>query len=174
MLSEDPLMAPPPKLRTPTATPRNSALCEECNKSLSLDDSVIEPCLKTSLQGELFIGRHLHSSSQSYVQYSVFGGINYNREDELPDLPALSHAAENGCEFCTAVKEGLETKYQRTRWWKHHPGALVLRIQYSWTVRRTRTDLNSVVVSVFHPELNGWEKQALQFLIHATEGKLHN
>ncbi|KAL1863979.1 hypothetical protein Daus18300_007944 [Diaporthe australafricana] len=154
------------------ATSRNPALCDQCNESLLLDDSVIEPYLTTSDQKGLYIGQ-LHSPDfdEFAMPISIYGGIDYARQDDLPDLPALSHAAKNGCEFCAAVKEGLETKFNGASWWRTDSGPLILRIQYSWYASSDRIDLNGVVVSVSHNGLKGWNERDLKFLICATEGE---
>lgn len=148
---------PPPETSNP-------ALCKQCNASLHLDDSFLEPLLKTSATGE------------PYLQYDdsipkfVYEGIDYVRHDQIPFLPDLSLAVESGCVFCAALSDGLQNKYQGSSWWKPHPEPLELRIQYGWIFRGTDTHLDSVVVSVFHPELERWDDLALRFLAYAAEG----
>lgn len=88
-----------------------------------------------------------------FMPQLVYGGIDYVREDYVATLPGLSQAADGGCKFCAAVKEGLLNKYQGTSWWKPHPKPLVLRFEYCWKVNDGRTTLQSVVVSIKHPEL---------------------
>lgn len=147
------------------------ALCEECSTFLALDDSIMEPYLETSEDGEPFIG----FMATGYCPFPAFGGIDYVRHDSIPSLPALSHAAEGGCRFCAAVKKGLQTKYQGSAWWEPDSDPLILRFQYSWTYRHRgqdllRTGLNSIVVSVFHTSFGTWKRVALSFSVCAGEG----
>lgn len=167
MLSPDPTTPSPVKPRKVTS--RNPALCDQCNEHLVLDDSVLESYVKTWPNQELHIGASCPNPGRDWSP--TFGGIEYTRKDDLPDLPDLSRAAENGCEFCAGVKDGLRAKYQGTSWWKAGSGPLSLRIQYAWQTLRDSTGFQSVVVSVSPDETKGWEKAALQFLIWATKGK---
>lgn len=169
MLSPDPLTPSPVKPRKVTS--RNPALCDQCNQCLVLDDSVLEPYLKTWPNGVVHIGSAYSTRAPGWKP--MFGGIEYTRKDDLPDLPSLSHAADNGCEFCAGVKEGLKSKYQGASWWKAGSEPLSLRVQYVWQSSDYQdcTFLHSIVVSVSPDETKGWEKAGLQFLVWTTEGR---
>lgn len=170
MLSRDPTTVSPLKARSPNAFAYNPALCELCNTSLALDDSVLESCVETSDSGDLYIGQFTPPRTSIHAwNYAVFGGMNYSRQVELPHLAELS---KESCQFCAALKEGLETNYKEISSWKHHPVTLSLCIQFSWTVVRGRTDLNSVVVSVFNTELEQWERGVFEFLVFSPAGSL--
>lgn len=116
-----------------------------------------------------------------FMPYLVYGGIDY-----VATLPDLSQAAEGGCKFCAAVKEGLQNKYQGASWWEPHPKPLVLRFEYCWELNDGRTTLQSVVVSVKHPDLGrdddiqatipkdleseNWEGHVFRFLAYGAGG----
>ncbi|KAG8169813.1 hypothetical protein KVR01_000558 [Diaporthe batatas] len=170
MLSPDPTTPSPVRPR-PANSP-NPALCDQCNEHLVLDDSVLEPYIQTRPNEGLRIGSCLPANPGRRWN-PMFGGIEYTRKDHLPHLPSLSHAAENGCEFCAGVKEGLKTKYQGASWWNDSSGPLSLRIQYVWQCLKhaDHTGIHSIVVSVSPDETKGWEKTALQFLVWATKGE---
>lgn len=174
MLSRDPPAAPwPPRPRPPKGTATNPALCEQCNASLHLDDSFLRPHLDTSDPEEPFLEWHNDYTDPSYydkIPKHVFGGIDYVRYDQVPTLPGLSLAAESGCAFCAALREGLQNKYQGSPWWKPHPEPLTMRIQYKWTVWSWNLTLDAVVVSVLHPELGEWKDEVLRFLPYAAGG----
>lgn len=171
VLPTDPVAAPSERPRPPKGTATNPALCKQCNASLHVDDSFLKPLLKTSSNGEPYLGGIDHGRA-IFVPgpHSVFGGIDYARRDQIPTLPDLSLAAESGCVFCAAVRAGLQNEYQRSPWWKPHPEPLTLRIQYSWMFSRSGINLDAVVVSVLHPELRGWKDQVLRFWAYAAGG----
>lgn len=176
VLPTDPVAAPSQRPRPPKGTATNPALCKQCNASLHLDDSFLKPQLKTSADGELYLeGIDRHKSIFVPGPYSVFGGIDYVRRDQIPTLPDLSLTAESGCVFCAALRDGLQDEYQGSPWWKPHPEPLTLRIQYSWMVSVSGISLDAVVVSVLHPELGDWKAQVLRFWAYATGGtSLHH
>lgn len=95
-------------------TSRDPGLCSQCNECLVLDDSVVEPYLKAKDSQGLYTGPAF--ASFGGLENPGFGGIDYTRKDDLPDLPALSQSAKDGCRFCAAVKSGLETKYRGVSW----------------------------------------------------------
>lgn len=150
-----------PRPRTESSNP---ALCNQCNASLHLEDIFLEPLLKRAATGEPYL------DYDDPIPKSVFEGIDYVRHDQIPSLPILLLAAESGCVFCAALRDGLQSKYQECSWWRSHPEPLEMRIQYGWTFSGTGTHLDSVVVSVFHPELEIWDDFALRFLAYAAEG----
>lgn len=180
--SSDPTARPSQRRRPPPAgIPANPALCKRCNVSLQIDDSFLKQSLETSETGDLYLAGVL-----SWFPELVFGGIDYVRDDHVATLPGLSRAADSGCKFCAAVKEGLQNKYQGASWWKPQSKPLVLRFQYCWELNIDRTILDSVVVSVKHPELDRrelrerkgdpeprlrqWEASVLRFVAYSTRG----
>lgn len=182
-LSKDPTKRPSQRRRLPPpGTPANPALCKRCNVSLRIDDSFLQQCLRTSWVGDLYL-----AGRKSLSRKLVFGGIDYVRDDHVATLPGLSRAADSGCKFCAAVKEGLQNKYQGASWWKPQSKPLVLRFQYCWEVSDHRTTLDSVVVSVKHPGLERkleelrpmdelrlrlWEARVFRFLTYSAGGTL--
>lgn len=188
MLSRDPTKRPSQRRRPPPpGTPANPALCKRCNVSLRIDDSFLKQCLQTSETGDLCL-----VGDKTIFAQLVFGGIDYVRDDHVATLPGLSRAANSGCKFCAAVKEGLQNKYQGSPWWKPQSKPLVLRFQYCWLVNTGRITLDSVVVSVKHPELDQnklekshnrlfnwnqprprlWEADAFRFMTYSAGGML--
>lgn len=173
MLSRDPTAAPSQRPRPPKGAVTNPALCKQCNASLHLDDSFLKPQMKVSATGEPYLSG-LHADTD--FPYSAFGGIDYVRYDQIPTLPNLSLAAESGCAFCAALREGLKKEYRGSPGWKPHPEPLTLRIQYKWSVAVEATTLDAVVASVLHSELGGWEHlggwkdEVLRFWPYAAGG----
>lgn len=170
----DPSDSPTPDIFSPVSEsslrPRpppetsNPALCKQCNASLQLDDSFLEPLLKTSATGEPYL------DYDDPIPQSVFEGIDYARHDQIPSLPDLLRAAESGCVFCAALRYRLQRIFQGSLWWDDHTKPLKLRIQYGWTWSGTDTHLDSVVVSLFHPSWRNWKELALRFLAYGAEG----
>lgn len=165
--------SPTPNISSPAAgssqRPRppteitNPALCKQCNASLHLDDSFLEPLLKTSATGEPYLD---YDGSKPK---KVLEGIDYVRHDHIPFLPALSLSAKSGCVFCAALRDGLQNKYHGHEWWlKTDPKPLEMRIQYRWIFSGTDTHLDCVAVSTFHWLHN--EELALRFLIYGAAG----
>lgn len=148
---------PPPETSNP-------ALCKQCNASLHLDDSFLEPLLKTSATGEPYL------DYDDPIPKSVFEGIDYARHEQIPSLPDLSLAAESGCVFCAALRDTLHYRYKDrgSSWWT--PSPIKLRIQYGWTWSGIDTHLDSVVVSIFDRDKLGWIEQDRRFLAYRAEG----
>lgn len=158
-------------MTTPPAGISNPALCEQCNASLHVDDSFLKPALKTSTTGQPYL-----LDSERVLATDVYGGIDYVRHDQIPTLPDLSLAAESGCRFCAALRDGLRHKYGEKPWWKPHPTPLTLRIDYCWILDVDATYLDSIVVTIVHPEVEesqflSWNPQStLRFLVYAARG----
>lgn len=99
------------------------------------------------------------------------GPIEIARYYHLPDLPALSLAAERGCVFCTAMRNGLRDKYGESAWWKPHPEPLKLVIHFAWIMGLGTEFLDSVWVEGHHPDIKKWLAYvALEFLAYASRG----
>lgn len=171
LLSRDSTAAPE---RQPQSLRKNAEskpdLCAECNTSLILDDSVVEPYLNISTDGEKYI-----SHDRNSIDGLAFGGMDYVRHDSIPMLPALqSHAAENGCKSCAAIRKGLQREHQERAWWKRGADLLTLRFQYGWRssypLSQWRIDLNSIVVSIYHTTVGRLHGNLLRFPLFAEDG----
>lgn len=145
---------------------KNKDLCELCNKYLHLDDKFAEGCLKTSQDGQLYLG----GLPSTYEDGHYFGGIDYVRLEFPPSLAGLTSTASSGCQFCAAVKKALEKKYGNQDWWRLETDEeICIRMQYKWEVGcgDSPTYVVAVVVSVSH---RGTKESLIEFPIHAFDG----
>lgn len=162
---EDEATAPPSSKGLP-APFTNGDLCQSCNQSLHLDDSVVRHCLKTSPEGQEYLGGLGATFDNGYY----FAGIDYVRTDFATDLVGLTSTASSGCRFCAAVKETLQREYRDSSWWRDGE-EICVEIQYKWQIGRGQdpTYIVAVVVSVSH---RGKRESLIEFPIHAFEGNV--
>ncbi|KAK2769650.1 hypothetical protein CKAH01_15108 [Colletotrichum kahawae] len=75
-----------------------SKLCKRC-QVVQFNDADLNGTVETSPSGESYFAPHLEGED---LHHCIF--LDYDLKDVLPDLPALSQSAENGCSLCFLIK----------------------------------------------------------------------
>ncbi|KAF5516073.1 hypothetical protein CGCS363_v000347 [Colletotrichum siamense] len=75
-----------------------STLCKKC-QVVQFNDADLNGTVETLPSGQSYFAPHLEGEELHHHIY-----LDYDLKDVLPDLPALSQSAENGCSLCFLIK----------------------------------------------------------------------
>jgi hypothetical protein len=171
-----------PKRRKLSSPPSDKIanLCGAC-KVLSFNDKDVGSHEKEDFDGSKILGFDDHDREGRRYEDEKWSFLDYDRHDDLPDLPRLLASAKAGCHFCNFLRTAIQKDVRERSEWS---GCEVrITLAYVWH-RSLRPEILDREQHLAKPRCRQWvdyiiappvlQDEALRALIANLEIYLHN